>query len=164
MDKATLLARVMDQVKHLKRRASEATQLTTPIPLDTDEVSVECLVASDGSDIGMYIEASVSCDDRPDLFAGLGRAAHGLGLRTVRAELTSLGGRVRHVFVLCREEEGSAGCDGLRALKEALWQALAKVASPDMVYGSSSITSSPPLGLQSKRPRILESHCSILSM
>ncbi|KAM0918818.1 hypothetical protein ACQ4PT_008567 [Festuca glaucescens] len=155
MDKATLLARVVDQVKHLKRRASEATQLTPPIPLDTDEVSVECYVVSDGADSGMYIKASVSCDDRPGLLAGLLRTLHGLGLRMVRAELTSLGGRVRHVFMLCREEEGCASGAGLRALKEALWQALAKVASPDMVDGNSSITSSPPLGLQSKRHRIL---------
>uniref|UniRef100_A0ACD5VEW4 Uncharacterized protein n=1 Tax=Avena sativa TaxID=4498 RepID=A0ACD5VEW4_AVESA len=76
MDKATLLARVVDQVKHLKRRASEATQLPPAIPPETDEVSVECYFVSDFDDSGMYIMASVSCDDRPDL-VGCRRACQG---------------------------------------------------------------------------------------
>ena len=95
MDKATLLATVVDQVKHLKRRASElATRLTPPIPPETDEVSVECCYGDNGR---MYMKASVSCDDRPDLVTGIVRALHGLRLRTVRAEVASLGGRVQHV-------------------------------------------------------------------
>lgn len=133
MDKATLLARVVDQVKHLGRRASEATQLAPTIPPETDEVSVECYTGNDGN---LFIKASVSCDDRQDLVAGLVQGLHSLRLTTVRAEVTSLGGRVQHVFTLCRAEEGGAGCVGLKSLKEAVWQVLARVASPELVRGS----------------------------
>jgi len=162
MDKATLLARVVDQVKLLKRKASEATQ-SMALPPETNEVSIELdtgdngvVVAGTGTDKMIYMKASISCDDRPDLIAGLTQAFHGLRLRTVRADLTSLGGRAQHVFVLCREEGwGSAGAS-LRSLKEAVRQAVARVASPEMAYGSSPF--------QSKRQRILESRYSIMSI
>ncbi|OEL35969.1 Transcription factor bHLH51 [Dichanthelium oligosanthes] len=160
MDKATLLARVVDQVKLLKRKASEATH-SMALPPETNEVSIELHTGDNGvivagNDKMIYMKASISCDDRPDLIAGLTQAFHGLRLRTVRADLTSLGGRVQHVFVLCREESwGSAGAS-LRSLKEAVRQALDRVASPEMAYGSSPF--------QSKRQRILESHYSIMSI
>ncbi|CAD6239662.1 unnamed protein product [Miscanthus lutarioriparius] len=159
MDKATLLARVVEQVKLLKREASEATTQSTTLPPETDEVSIEL---NTGADRVIYIRASISCDDRPDLVAGLAQAFHGLRLRTVRADMTSLGGRARHVFVLCKCKEegwgsGSAGPSAsLRSLKEAVRQALARVASPETAYGSRPF--------QSKRQRILESHYSIMSI
>lgn len=153
MDKATLLARVVEQVKLLKRKASEATTTTTqstPLPPETDEVSIELHTGDAGADRSVYIRASISCADRPDLVAGLAQAFHGLRLKTVRANMTSLGGRARHVFVLCMEDGwGSAGAS-LRSLKEAVRQALARVASPETAYGSSPF--------QSKRQMILESH------
>lgn len=151
MDKATLLARVVEQVKLLKSKASEAitTTQSTPLPPETDEVSIELHT---GADRSVYIRASISCADRPDLVAGLAQAFHGLRLKTVRANMTSLGGRARHVFVLCMEDGwGSAGAGAsLRSLKEAVRQALARVASPETAYGSSPF--------QSKRQMILESH------
>uniref|UniRef100_A0A0D9UX25 BHLH domain-containing protein n=1 Tax=Leersia perrieri TaxID=77586 RepID=A0A0D9UX25_9ORYZ len=158
MDKATLLASVVDQVKDLKRKASEITK-QMPLPPETNEVSIECFTGDAATAIAgnhktLYIKASISCDDRPDLIAGLTQAFHGLRLRTVRAEMISLGGRVQHVFILCKEE-GIAGVS-LKSLKEAVRQALAKVASPELVYGSSPF--------HSKRQRILESHCSIMSI
>ena len=162
MDKTALLARVVDQVRHLKRRASEAAQLTPAVPPEADVVSVEfcCTGDTDDDDRRLYMKVSVSCDDRPDLVAGLIQALHGLRLRTVRAEVTSLGGRVQHVFTLCKEEEegGSAGRAGLISLKEAVRLALAKVASPELVCGGS------PFQFQSKRQRILELHYSIMSI
>lgn len=162
MDKAALLARVVDQVKHLKRRAGEAAQQTPAVPPETDEVSIEFCTGDDDS--RLYMKASVSCDDRPDLVAGLIQALHGLRLRTVRAEVTSLGGRVQHVFTLCKEEdeEGSAaaGLAGLTSLKEAARLALARVASPELVCGGTGS----PFQFQSKRQRILESHYSIMSI
>jgi hypothetical protein len=50
MDKAALLARVVDQVRHLKRRASEAAQQTPAVPPETDEVSVEFCCTRDTDD------------------------------------------------------------------------------------------------------------------
>ncbi|KAM3197102.1 hypothetical protein ACQJBY_072647 [Aegilops geniculata] len=165
MDKAALLARVVDQVRHLKRRASEAAQAQQmpAVPPEADEVSVEfcCTGDTDDDDRRLYMKASVSCDDRPDLVAGLIQALHGLRLRTVRAEVTSLGGRVQHVFTLCKEEDEEGGRAGLNSLKEAVRQALAKVASPELVCGGSS---SDQFQFQSKRQRILESHYSIMSI
>ncbi|XP_044336739.1 transcription factor bHLH51 [Triticum aestivum] len=166
MDKAALLARVVDQVRHLKRRASEAAQAQQmpAVPPEADEVSVEfcCTGDTDDDNRRLYMKASVSCDDRPDLVAGFIQALHGLRLRTVRAEVTSLGGRVRHVFTLCKEEEeegsAAAGRAGLNSLKEAVRHALSKVASPELVCGGS------PFQFQSKRQRILESHYSIMSI
>ncbi|KAM3197099.1 hypothetical protein ACQJBY_072646 [Aegilops geniculata] len=160
MDKAALLARVVDQVRHLKRRASEAAQLTPTVPPEADEVSVEFCTGDDDS--SLYMKASVSCDDRPDLVAGLIRTLHGLRLRTVRAEVTSLGGRVQHVFTLCKDEdEGGSAAAGLTSLKEAVRLALAKVASPELVCGGSGGST---FQFQSKRQRILESHYSIMSI
>ncbi|KAG8053400.1 hypothetical protein GUJ93_ZPchr0001g29992 [Zizania palustris] len=157
MDKATLLGRVVDQVKDLKREASEVTQRML-LPPETNEVSIECFTGDAAAAVGnhknLYIKASISCDDRPDLIGGLTQAFHGLGLRTVRAEMSSLGGRVQHEFILCKEE-GSAGVS-LKSLKEAARQALAKIASPELVYGTSHF--------QSKRQRILESQYSIMSI
>lgn len=171
MDKAALLARVVDQVRHLKRRASEAAQLTPAVPPEADEVAVEfcCTGDTDDDDRRLYIKASVSCDDRPDLVAGLIQALHGLRLRTVRAEVTSLGGRVQHVFTLCKEEdeEGSAaaGRAGLASLKEAVRLALARVASPELVCGGGSSSSGgSSFQFRGKRQRILESHYSIMSI
>lgn len=175
MDKAALLARVVDQVRHLKRRASEAAQQTPGLPPEADMVSVEfCCTGdltgdTDDDDRRLYIKASVSCNDRPDLVAGLIQALHGLRLRTMRADVTSLGGRVQHVFTLCKEEDGegsaAAGRAGLHSLKEAVRQALAKVASPELVYDSSSSSSSSnQFQLQTKRQRVLESHYSIMSI
>uniref|UniRef100_A0A0A9G1N9 BHLH domain-containing protein n=1 Tax=Arundo donax TaxID=35708 RepID=A0A0A9G1N9_ARUDO len=159
MDKATLLARVVDQVKALKRKASETTP-SMPLPPEANEVSVECYTGNDagiaGTDKILYIKASISCDDRPDLIAGLIQAFHGLRLRPVRTDMISLGGRVQHVFILCREEGWGSEGASLRSLEEAVRQALAKVASPEMVWGSSPF--------QSKRQRILESHYSIMSI
>ncbi|WVZ72373.1 hypothetical protein U9M48_020843 [Paspalum notatum var. saurae] len=160
MDKATLLARVVEQVKHLKRRASGATQ-SMPLPPETNEVSIELHTGDTdiaaGTDMTVYIKASISCDDRPDLIARLIQAFRGLRLRTVRADLTSLGGRVQHVFVLCNEEGWGIAGASLRSLKEAVRQAMARVAAPQMAYGGTS-------PFESKRQRILESHYSIMSI
>ncbi|KAE8790028.1 Transcription factor bHLH51 [Hordeum vulgare] len=89
----------------LKRRASEAVQETSGLPPETDMVTVEFFYTGDDDDneCNMYMKASVSCDDRPNLVAGLIHALHGPRLRTVRADVTSLGGRVQHVFMLCKD-------------------------------------------------------------
>uniref|UniRef100_A0ACD5TKT5 Uncharacterized protein n=1 Tax=Avena sativa TaxID=4498 RepID=A0ACD5TKT5_AVESA len=146
MDKATLLGSVVDQVRHLKRKATETTtQAPTPIPPEANEITVRCYTAA-GDDRTTHIRATVSCDDRPGLFAGLAGAFRGLSLRALRAELASLGGRAHHVFLLCKED-GDVGA-GPMALEGAVWQALAEVAFPEMGFGGNS---------WSKRQRIMYS-------
>ncbi|CAM0957580.1 unnamed protein product [Alopecurus aequalis] len=151
MDKATLLGSVVNQVKYLKRKATETTtQAPTPIPPEANEITVRCYTVA-GDDQTTYIHATVSCDDRPGLFAGLAGAVRGLRLRAVRAELASLGGRAHHVFLLCKEDGDVS--PGPRALEGAVWQALAEVTFPEMAFGGNS---------WSKRQRILEAGCSVM--
>ncbi|KAM0823361.1 hypothetical protein ACQ4PT_070915 [Festuca glaucescens] len=148
MDKATLLGSVVNQVRYLKRKA--ATQPPTPIPPEANEITVRCYTAA-GDDRTTCIRATVSCDDRPGLFSSIAGAFRGLRLRTLRAELASLGSRAHHVFLLCNED-GNVGA-GPRALEGTVWQALAQVAFPEMAFGGSS---------WSKRQRILEAGCSLM--
>lgn len=78
-------------------------------------------------------EASVCCDDRIDLLPEIIETLRSLRMRTLRAEIATLGGRVRNVMVLAREkeeeEEEESGDVGL--LKEALVALVNRSRSPD---------------------------------
>ncbi|CAN6331533.1 unnamed protein product [Urochloa humidicola] len=158
MDKATLLARVVHQLKDLKRKASDTTQ-PLPIPAEANAITVDCYTGAAAAGYGRppayIIRASVSCDDRPGLMADLAGAFRGLRLRPLRADVTSLGGRARCEFVLmllCREEEGGAASAGrVKDLKEGVRRALAGAAFPEMAYGCCNY--------RSRRQRALESRC-----
>ncbi|XP_008792668.2 transcription factor bHLH51-like [Phoenix dactylifera] len=143
MDKASLLGSVIEQVKDLKRKAS-AIGKGFQVPTEVNEVTVEC---KQGNGHLYIIRASICCEDRPDLFTDLIQAFHGLSLRTIRADMTSLGGRVKNVFILYRKEGNAGMC--LSSLKESIEEALSRVVSPDMV--STNV-------FPSKRQRLLESH------
>uniref|UniRef100_A0A0D9WD68 BHLH domain-containing protein n=1 Tax=Leersia perrieri TaxID=77586 RepID=A0A0D9WD68_9ORYZ len=156
MDKATLLATVVSQVKHLKKFATHAsTASASPIPPEANEVAVQCHYTGDDDPSNtcrtVYVHATVGCDDRPGLLADIAGAFRRLRLRPLSADMSCLGGRTRHVFVLCREGEELVE---VRHLKESVRQALAKVAFPEMMYSSSSRSS------RSKRQRVLESRFS----
>lgn len=152
MDKASLLGRVIDQVKDLKRKASDLGK-GFQVPAEVNEVTVECNQEGDGhpgADTEIpYIKATICCDDRPDLFAELSQAFHDLRLRTIRADITSLGGRAQNVFILYRKEGNVSVC--LSSLKDSIEEALSRVVSPDMV--STNV-------FPSKRQRLLESDYS----
>ncbi|EEE62444.1 hypothetical protein OsJ_17236 [Oryza sativa Japonica Group] len=150
MDKATLLASVVNQVKHLKTRATEATTPSTAatIPPEANEVTVQCYAGGEHTAAARtYVRATVSCDDRPGLLADIAATFRRLRLRPLSADMSCLGGRTRHAFVLCREEEEEEDAAAeARPLKEAVRQALAKVALPETVYGG---------GGRSKRQRLM---------
>lgn len=158
MDKATLLARVVCQLKDLKRKAAAGRNQTdtaqVPIPAEANGVTVDGYTGA--ADVGhgrpaTYIRASVSCDDRPGLLADLAAALRGLGLRPLRADLASLGGRARCEFLLLREEGDAASGSRVKALvEEGVRQALATAAFPEMAYGCN---------YRSRRQRVLQSHC-----
>ncbi|TVU17398.1 hypothetical protein EJB05_33433, partial [Eragrostis curvula] len=147
MDKATLLANVVNQLNDLKRKASESTQ-PLPVPAEANSITVDCYT---GDERTVYIQASISCDDRPGLLADLAAAFRGLSLRALRADMASLGGRTRCSFVLCKEDGDlkKLMSEGSMALEEAVRQALAMAAFSEMVHGCS--------GSRSKRQRVLES-------
>lgn len=174
MDKATLLARVVCQLKDLKKKSAETTQPpVASIPAEANGIAVRCYTGAAAitatgygrpSPAATYVRASVSCDDRPGLHADLAAAFRAMRLRPLRADVAALGGRAHCDFLLCREGGGgvmamSAAAGGgrvLRALEEGVRQALARVAFPDLEtttpYGCN--------GTRSRRQRIVgSSHC-----
>ncbi|KAL6001630.1 Transcription factor bHLH30 [Asimina triloba] len=99
-DKASLLAEVIQHVKDLKRQTSEIAE-ASPVPTESDELIVE----SSDEDGNLVIKASLCCDDRSDLLPDLIKTLKALRLRTLKAEITTLGGRVRNVLVITGEED-----------------------------------------------------------
>ncbi|KAL6577703.1 Transcription factor bHLH30 [Orobanche minor] len=102
-DKASLLAEVIQHVKELKRQTSLLDE-TIPVPTETDELTVDNN-ASDDRDGKWMIRASICCEDRSDLLRDLIKTLKELRLKTLRAEITTLGGRVKNVLFVTREEE-----------------------------------------------------------
>jgi UTP:GlnB (protein PII) uridylyltransferase len=102
MDKATLLAEVITQVREMKKTVTEASKGFL-IPTDADEVRVES--CEDGAEEGaVSYRASVCCDYRPQLYSELRQAIDVLQLEMVKVETSTLGSRVKTAFVFtcCR--------------------------------------------------------------
>ncbi|KAL3631315.1 Transcription factor bHLH30 [Castilleja foliolosa] len=108
-DKASLLAEVIHHVKELKRQTSLISE-TSPVPTETDELTIDTAPDEYGRPI---IKASICCDDRPDLMPDLIKTLKHLGLKTLKAEITTLGGRVKNVlFITGDDDETNGSCDG----------------------------------------------------
>ncbi|KAL2233441.1 transcription factor bHLH30 [Sesamum indicum] len=103
-DKASLLAEVIQHVKELKRQTSQLAE-TSPVPTEIDELTVDNYASDE--DGKWVLKASICCEDRPDLLPDLIKALKALRLKTVKAEITTLGGRVRNVLFITGEEEYS---------------------------------------------------------
>ncbi|KAL8468683.1 hypothetical protein ACS0TY_031756 [Phlomoides rotata] len=101
MDKAALLGEVINQVKLLRQSVSEATKGTL-IPSDIDEMKVE--EEEDGSK-SISIRASLCCDFRQDLLSDLKESLEALPMKTIRAEIATLGSRMVSVFVMSGDGE-----------------------------------------------------------
>ncbi|XP_027366921.1 transcription factor bHLH30-like [Abrus precatorius] len=102
-DKASLLAEVIQHVKELKRQTSLIAE-TSPVPTEADELTVDA-ADEDGK---FVIKASLCCDDRSDLLPELIKTLKALRLRTLKAEITTLGGRVKNVLFITGEEDYSS--------------------------------------------------------
>ncbi|PKA49155.1 Transcription factor bHLH106 [Apostasia shenzhenica] len=130
-DKASLLAMAVERVRELKQRTAEIAQAHF-FPTETDEIIVlpgtHNSVSDDsgsGPPAAAVFEASLCCEDRSDLLPELIETLRALRMRTLRAEMATLGGRVRNVLVLAKEkDEEYAGSessgDGGGLLREAL--------------------------------------------
>ncbi|PKA51783.1 Transcription factor bHLH30 [Apostasia shenzhenica] len=101
-DKASLLAEVIEHVKALKRQTSVITG-ESPLPTEADELTVDAAAEDDGR---LVITASLCCDDRPGLLPELIRALKSLRLRALKAEITTLAGRVKNVLVITAVDGG----------------------------------------------------------
>lgn len=119
-DKASLLAEVIEHVKELKRQTSAVLDhqreqqpqqhlLHHLLPTESDELAVEA-VAEDGEG-RLVVRASLCCEDRAGLIPDIARALAALRLRARRAEIATLGGRVRNVLLITAAADESEGDD-----------------------------------------------------
>ncbi|CAK9148147.1 unnamed protein product [Ilex paraguariensis] len=149
MDKATLLAEVICQVKQMKKAATEASEGLL-IPLDADEVRVEAL--DEGARDGTYsFRASICCDYRPELISDLRRTLDAVKLTIVKAEISTLGSRVKNVFVFTSGRESNCrNAESRELIVSSVHQALTSIL--DKV--SASPEYSPRSTLPNKRRRV----------
>lgn len=152
MDKAALLATVISQVKELKKDALESSKGFL-IPVDADEVQVEPYDTGAG-DGTISVRASVCCEYRSELLSDLREALDSLHLKMVKAEIATLGNRVKNVFVFtsCKERsnDADADADAFQLLASTVHQAVSSV----LDKASASPEYSPRTTLPSKRRRI----------
>ncbi|WVY91777.1 hypothetical protein V8G54_037291 [Vigna mungo] len=134
MDKAALLGSVVEHVKDLKRKAMCVSKAIT-VPSESDEVTIDFHEGEDESykkvkklKEKMIIKASVCCDDRPEVFPELIKVLKGLRLTAVKADIASVGGRMKSILVLCsKDSEENSVC--LTTLKQSLKSAVNKISS-----------------------------------
>ncbi|XP_042049300.1 transcription factor bHLH30-like isoform X2 [Salvia splendens] len=115
-DKASLLAEVIHHVKELKRQTSVIAE-TSPVPTETDEVNVDNEADEEGRAV---IKASICCEDRSDLLPDLIKTLKSLHLRTLKAEITTLGGRVKNVLFVTGDDESEQQQHSMSSIQEAL--------------------------------------------
>ncbi|KAL7168912.1 hypothetical protein ACSBR2_034027 [Camellia fascicularis] len=84
-----MVTEVIQHVKELKRQTSLITE-TSPVPTEVDELTID---APDDEDGKFLIRASLCCEDRSDLLPDLIKTLKALRLRTLKAEIMTLGGR-----------------------------------------------------------------------
>lgn len=147
MDKAALLAEVITQVKQLQKTAAEsATGLI--IPMGTDEVIVEQRRDEDGT---FSLWVSLCCEYRPELMSELRQALDSLHLNTVKAEISTLGDRIKNVFVFTSKKDiDIEDAESCQLLVNSVHQTLSGIL--DKV--SASAEYSPRTTLPTKRRRI----------
>ncbi|XP_011045926.1 PREDICTED: transcription factor bHLH30-like isoform X1 [Populus euphratica] len=146
MDKATLLAAVISQVKEHKKNALEACKGLL-VPMDDDQVKVETYF--DGT---LHFKASICCDYRPELLSDLRNAIDALPLKMVSAEISTLGSRLKNEFVLTDRRNKNALDDAgaIQLLTNSIHQTLTSV----LEKGSASQEYSPRTTLPNKRRRV----------
>ena len=127
MDKASLLAEVVQQVKELKKNAAEANK-DLLLPTEVDEVRVVPHDDGTGDGTYSYFMASVCCDFSPRLLSDIRQALDTLDLTTVKAEICSLGERMKSVFIFtsCKNQK-SNNSEAHRLLASSVHQALTSV-------------------------------------
>ncbi|XP_022955027.1 putative transcription factor bHLH107 [Cucurbita moschata] len=153
-DKATLLAEVVSQVKELKKKAAEAINGVF-VPMDTDEVKVEpCGI--DANAAYMTFKATLCCEYRPELLSDLKQALDALHLKLAKAEISTLGNRVKNVFFFTSSiAENGEHSEASQRLVSLVHQAISFV-----LEKASSQEYSPRTTLPTKRQRLCSSYTS----
>ncbi|GLU04792.1 hypothetical protein SLE2022_219230 [Rubroshorea leprosula] len=134
-DKASLLAEVIQHVKELKRQTSLIAE-TSPVPTEMDELTVDA-ADEDGK---FVIKASLCCEDRSDLLPDLIKTLKALRLKTLKAEITTLGGRVKNVLFITGEEDSGNNDDpqqySISSIQEALKAVMEKTSGDESSSGN----------------------------
>lgn len=137
-DKASLLAEVIQHVKELKRQTSLIAE-TSPVPTEMDELTVDT-ADEDGK---FVLKASLCCEDRSDLLPDLIKTLKALRLRTLKAEITTLGGRVKNVLFIAGEDDSSSDINdqqplqySISSIQEALKSVMEKTGGDESSSGS----------------------------
>ncbi|KAK6797396.1 hypothetical protein RDI58_005098 [Solanum bulbocastanum] len=104
MDKAALLAEVVCQVKQLKETATDVSERFF-IPLDSDEIKVE-IIAENAIDGTCLYRASICCEYMPHLLSDLKETINSLHVNLVKSEISTLGSRVKNVFLFTNLIDG----------------------------------------------------------
>ncbi|KMT04514.1 hypothetical protein BVRB_8g181760 [Beta vulgaris subsp. vulgaris] len=132
MDKATLLAEVISQIKVLKKQAIEATK-DLLVPTDANEVTVEPYDDGGGDDIAdsLYaFRASICCEYKPELITDIRQAISDLKLTITKAEISTLEGRVKNLLIVtgCKEDIGHGKSEKFaKSIQDALCSVLQKM-------------------------------------
>nr|XP_043612892.1 transcription factor bHLH30-like [Erigeron canadensis] len=102
-DKASLLAEVIQHLKELKHQTSIIAKQSL-VPTEMNELTIDNTLDEEGR---IVIKASLCCEDRSDLLPDLIKTLKMLRLRTLKAEITTLGRRVKNVLFVTSEEDPS---------------------------------------------------------
>lgn len=136
-----MLAEVIQHVKELKRQTSIIAE-SSPVPTEMDELTVDNEADEDGR---FVIKASLCCEDRTDLLPDLIKTLKALRLRTLKAEITTLGGRVKNVLFITADDQELSGDDqqhpppqqySISSIQEALKAVLEKSNGDESSSGS----------------------------
>ena len=104
-DKATLLAEVIVELKRLKRKLSDVYHCDADklsMPTENNELNVEKDQSSTKD--RLILRVSLCCDDRPDLMREIKCSLDTLELQTLKVYISTLGGRIKNVFILVLKE------------------------------------------------------------
>lgn len=127
---------MIQHVKELKRQTSIIAE-TNPVPTEMDELTVDNASDEDGR---FVIKASLCCEDRSDLLPELVKTLKALRLKTLKAEITTLGGRVKNVLFITGDEDSNMEDHqqqySISSIQEALKSVMEKTNGEDSSSGS----------------------------
>ncbi|XP_021766093.1 transcription factor bHLH30-like [Chenopodium quinoa] len=141
IDKATLLAEVIAQVRMLKKQAYEASKGLL-VPTDADEVVVEPYNDEDIAHGSFAFKVSVCCCYKPELIPDMRQAINDLELTIAKAEISTLEGRVKNVLIVTgyKEDTGDDKTDKFaKCIHEALCSVLQKLSASEEYSPTSTL-------------------------
>ncbi|XP_021749407.1 transcription factor bHLH30-like [Chenopodium quinoa] len=125
IDKATLLAKVIAQVRVLKKQAYEASKGLL-VPTDVDEVVVEPYSDEDIADGSFPFKVSVCCRYKLELILDMRQATNDLELTIAKAEISTLEARVKNVLIVTGHKDDN-GDDKIDKFAKCIHKALCSV-------------------------------------